>query len=71
MDYCVICAGNDILYTVFPLDDGSVSRRVVILSGAVIVLIAVLIVYAVVDPATSVWMPKCIFRMMTGYDCPG
>ena len=27
-------------------------------------------VYFFVNPATSYLMPKCIFKMLTGYDCP-
>lgn len=27
--------------------------------------------YALVDPAESAWMPKCLFHLATGYDCPG
>jgi hypothetical protein len=26
--------------------------------------------YYFVDPAGSVWMPKCPFRLLTGLDCP-
>lgn len=28
-------------------------------------------VYALFDPAKSAWMPKCMFHLATGYDCPG
>lgn len=35
---------------------------VVILSGVVLYWL---------DPAQYVFMPKCIFRMLTGWDCPG
>lgn len=28
-------------------------------------------VYALCDPAKSAWMPKCMFHLATGYDCPG
>lgn len=34
------------------------------------VAIIVLIVYSFVDPEKSVWMPKCPFHLLTGYDCP-
>ena len=27
--------------------------------------------YTLCDPAKSDWMPKCIFHLTTGYDCPG
>lgn len=33
--------------------------------------IALLLVYALVDPATTVWAPKCPFKLLTGLDCPG
>lgn len=33
--------------------------------------IALLLVYALVDPATTVWVPKCPFKLITGLDCPG
>lgn len=34
------------------------------------VLIAAAAVYSVVDPAQSEWVPKCPFRLLTGFDCP-
>ena len=30
----------------------------------------VLVFLTLVDPATSVFAPKCMFRYLTGYDCP-
>lgn len=30
-----------------------------------------LLLYAMVDPATTVWMPKCFIHVVTGWDCPG
>ena len=45
------------------------SKRIGLLLLAVAV--AVLAVgYYFVDPAQSVWVPKCPFRLLTGFDCP-
>lgn len=44
------------------------------LTAAVIVIVAVIaavIFYAAVDPSTARWMPRCMLRSLTGYDCPG
>lgn len=27
--------------------------------------------YFIFDPAVTRWAPKCMFRVLTGYDCPG
>lgn len=46
-----------------------------LLSFRVIALIVVLTVgiavYFFVDPAETSWMPQCVFRRITGLDCPG
>lgn len=44
-----------------------------ILWGAVIALLAVLlaVVYFFVDPMQVKWMPRCIWKVATGTDCPG
>lgn len=42
-------------------------------AGAVIgavALVAVAVVYYLFNPATSRLAPKCVFRLVTGYDCP-
>lgn len=36
----------------------------------VIVGLCIVIAYIVIDPATSYIVPKCPFKMLTGYDCP-
>ena len=36
-----------------------------------IVVIVVLIVYHYFDPTHSIYAPKCLLKMLTGYDCPG
>lgn len=38
----------------------------VIIAGA-----AVLTFLGVVDPGQSKWVPRCLFKFVTGYDCPG
>lgn len=38
----------------------------VIIAGA-----AVLTFLGVVDPGQSKWVPRCFFKFVTGYDCPG
>lgn len=30
-----------------------------------------LALYFLFDPSTSLWAPKCTFRLITGLDCPG
>lgn len=51
-----------------PAGSSVVYRPVII--AAVILLAAVLAIYALVDPE-SPYMPRCMFKMLTGYDCPG
>lgn len=44
------------------------------LTAAVIVIIGVIAAvafYAAVDPESTRWMPRCMLRTLTGYDCPG
>lgn len=36
--------------------------------GAVALLV---VVYALFNPAETSWFPKCPFRQLTGFDCPG
>lgn len=35
-----------------------------------IVVVGLIILYGIFDPATSIVAPKCIFKTLTGYDCP-
>ena len=35
------------------------------------IVIALLCVYAFIDPSQYTWIPKCPFYMLTGYKCPG
>lgn len=33
-------------------------------------MVGCVVVYAVFDPSQYVWMPKCPFRLLTGWNCP-
>lgn len=48
----------------------SLNRKTRLLITAVVLSVGALL-YFIFDPATSVWAPKCMFRVVTGYDCPG
>lgn len=48
---------------------GTPAIRGTLLGAAVLAVVAV--VYFMVDPSESVWIPKCAFHSITGYDCPG
>lgn len=37
---------------------------------ASVVLPGLLVVYYLVDPAHTAWMPRCLFRTLTGWECP-
>lgn len=37
----------------------------------VLIVVGVVSIYFFADPARSVWMPKCAFKALTGFDCPG
>ena len=45
--------------------------RTAIISSVALGLGVLFVVYALIDPATAWWMPKCPFHLLTGYDCPG
>lgn len=40
--------------------------------GVLLAMLAAAVLYAVYryDPSHTGWMPKCVFRMLTGLDCP-
>jgi hypothetical protein len=44
------------------------SRLTLLLSVATVAVIAF---FAVVDPSHCVWAPKCTFKLLTGWQCPG
>ncbi|WP_302605546.1 DUF2752 domain-containing protein [uncultured Alistipes sp.] len=46
------------------------TRKIPTAAVALAVLTALAAVYYFVDPAHTVWMPKCPFRLLTGLDCP-
>ena len=46
-----------------------VSRKLYII-GSIVIVTLVLVFLSLVDPTTSVFAPKCMFRYLTGYDCP-
>lgn len=49
-----------------------ISKRNILLGTAAILIVAVLfIIYSTIDPSTSRFFPRCIFRTLTGFDCPG
>lgn len=37
---------------------------------AFVVLAALAVLYRIADPARSAWMPQCLFRQLTGWECP-
>ncbi len=48
-----------------------ISRRKIILTAGILALAAVALLYANYNPAGNPWFPKCPFRLLTGFDCPG
>lgn len=43
------------------------TKRVLIIT---IVVVGLIILYGIFDPAASIIAPKCPFKTLTGYDCP-
>lgn len=44
----------------------------IVWSGVIVMVLAVLaVVYFFVDPMEVRWMPRCIWKVATGTDCPG
>ena len=39
--------------------------------GLVVLTVVLGVVYYFVDPSASRFMPRCLFRTLTGWDCPG
>ncbi len=35
-----------------------------------LLMVGGIVVYTLFDPNKSVWMPKCPFRLLTGWNCP-
>lgn len=48
-------------------------RQQALTTRCLIIIFAALLtgIYFIFDPAQSAWMPKCIFHLITGWDCPG
>lgn len=45
-------------------------RRTIIVLCALIAMALLIGFYYTIDPTHCVWMPKCIFHTLTGFDCP-
>lgn len=43
------------------------TKRILVIA---IVVVGLIILYGIFDPATSIAAPKCLFKTLTGYDCP-
>ena len=46
-------------------------RAKINLAAAVLVILAVIAFFSFVDPTASPFFPRCSFRALTGFDCPG
>lgn len=44
---------------------------IIVSATAACAAVALIVLYFFVDPAASRWMPKCFFRELTGWSCPG
>lgn len=47
------------------------SNKIIIWSIVLGIIILLLIVYRAFDPQDNSYFPKCLFKLATGYDCPG
>lgn len=47
------------------------TSRWVRLAFTAVALLTVAVLYFIFDPAESAWAPKCAFRSLTGWECPG
>lgn len=43
------------------------TQRILVIA---IVVVGLIILYGIFDPTTSIVAPKCLFKTLTGYDCP-
>lgn len=48
----------------------TVDKRVIINTIAVAVIVAAMVLYFFVNPEYSEFVPKCMLKQLTGYDCP-
>lgn len=46
------------------------ARRSVVIAVIAAVAVGVMVVFYLLDPAQSEFMPKCAFKLLTGLDCP-
>lgn len=46
-------------------------RRVFWMVGVVVLFAVLALVYFFFDPVEAAWMPKCIWKVATGTECPG
>ena len=46
-------------------------KKNLIAVSVIIAVTAVIVLLALFDPMESKWMPRCFFKVVTGYDCPG
>ena len=49
----------------------NLKRKLVVTVLAVIAVVIGVVVYSAYDPSVSHYFPKCVFKSLTGYDCPG
>lgn len=47
------------------------SLKIIISVAAACVVVALSVAYYYIDPATYALAPKCLFKTLTGLDCPG
>lgn len=45
-------------------------KTITIITAVVIVIVIITIVYHFYDPTNSIYAPKCVIKLITGYDCP-
>lgn len=45
--------------------------KIAIVVVAAVVMAALSVAYYAIDPASSSFMPQCLFKTITGWDCPG
>lgn len=47
------------------------SKRIIWIVAVSVFLVLLAVVYYFVDPMQAGWMPRCIWKSITGTDCPG
>lgn len=50
---------------------GARSRRIIWTTVLIAGAVALVFFYGLVDPATSPFVPRCLFHTLTGLECPG